>query len=240
MSDSNVCFKVDLSSVKEFSPDKPVAFDPPKMMYVWDDDDANDPESGAPFLAEVFYVNPCLGVKRVFARGDGMAAHNMGTTWDHCAETTGMDARAIVAYLAGTKDKSDAFCSSTDCMRHEGPIVTYRELSEWLSRGKGQVLIGRINDAIVPPSYSNAIAYEVSLDNETVPWERTACMGETYFRVRKYGDDKPVAPTRQYMEVPASGYSSVAVPDSVAHKSPGKCSHDVPDWNTVIKEGRNG
>ena len=120
------------------------------------------------------------------------------------------------------------------------------ELSEWLSRGKGQVLIGRMNDAIVPPIYSNTIAYAVALDNETVPWERTACTGETYYRVRKYGDDKPSAPTRQYMEVPDPGYSSVAVPDSVAYNlglKPGQCFHDSriqPDWIAYTKEGRNG
>lgn len=240
-------FKINLSDVKEFLPDKPVTFDPPKMMYVWDDEDANDPDSGAPYLAEVFYVNPGLGVKRVFAHGDGMSAKNMGATWDHCAETPGMGAKAIYAYLHGTKDDAKKFTESTDCMRHEGPIVTYRELSEWLSRGKGQVLIGRMNDAIVPPIYSNTIAYAVGLDNETVPWERTACTGETYYRVRKYGDDKPVAPTRQYMEVPDPGYSSVAVPDSVVYNlglMPGQCFHayasNQPDWNAYTKEGRNG
>ena len=243
MSETKKLFKMSLSDVKEFLPDKPVTFDPPKMMFVWDGEDANDPETGAPYLAEVFYVNPGLGAKRVFAHGDGMAARNMGATWDHCAETAGMGAKAVYDYLS---DKKDDAKITTDCMRHEGPIVTYRELSEWLSRGKGQVLIGRMNDAIVPPIYSNTIAYAVALDNETVPWERTACTGETYYRVRKYGDDKPSAPTRQYMEVPDPGYSSVAVPDSVAHNlglNPGQCFHDSriqPDWIAYTKEGRNG
>ena len=247
MAETTKLFKINLSDVKEFLPDKPVTFDPPKMMYVWDDEDANDPESGAPYLAEVFYVNPGLGAKRVFAHGDGMAAQKMGATWDHCAETTGMGATAIHAYLHGTKNDAKIFTESTDCMRHEGPIVTYRELSEWLSKGKGQVLIGRMNDAIVPPIYSNTIAYAIELDNKTVPWERTACTGDTYYRVRKYGDDKPVAPTRQYMEVPDPGYSSVAVPDSVAYNlglMPGQCFHayasNQPDWDAYTKEGRNG
>lgn len=259
---------VKITSLKEFLPERPVMFDPPKLMYVWNGFDDADSLT----LADVAYVNPSLSVNRVLAFGMDVSARNMGTTWNHCAEccttlgnherdalvqdsarkeespeqaeTTGMGAKAIYDYLS---DKKDDAKITTDCMRHEGPIVTYRELSEWLSRGKGQVLIGRMNDAIVPPSYSNTIAYAVGLDNETVPWERTACTGETYYRVRKYGDNKPSAPTRQYMEVPDPGYSSVAVPDSVAYNlglMPGQCFHayssNQPDWNAYTKEGRNG
>ena len=269
MSETKKLFKMGLSDVKEFMPDKPVTFDPPKMMFVWDDEDANDPETGAPYLAEVFYVNPGLGVKRVFARGDGMAAQNMGATWDHCAETTGMGAKAVYDYLHDTKDDVKIVTDEADRLRNASSIVTYRELSEWLSRGNGQVMIGRMNDAIVPPCYSNTISYIKQYDDVRVPCSLTVASGETYFKVRKYGDKEFVDPTREYMEIPKPGYSSVAVADTaiknlppqvcqdcsvpppaiprqVAYNlglMPGQCFHDSriqPDWNAYTKEGRNG
>ena len=235
MSETKKLFKMGLSDVKEFMPDKPVTFDPPKMMFVWDDEDANDPETGAPYLAEVFYVNPGLGVKRVFARGDGMAAQNMGATWDHCAETTGMGAKAVYDYLQDTKDDAKI---ATD--EDEPSIVTYLELQEWVAKGNGQVLVRCKDELSHTPVYANTVTYPEGKDNEIVPWVRTARMGECYIMVRRYGDKEPANPTREYMRVPAPGYSSVAVLDSATHKNSGTCSHDVPDWNTVTKEGRNG
>ena len=189
-------------------PDKPMAFDPPKPMLVWDDDDANDPESGAPYLAEVFYVNPGLGAKRVFAHGDGMAARNMGATWDHCAETAVRAVKAVYDYLSDTKDDAK---TATD--EDEPSIVTYLELQKWVANGNGQVLVRCKDEISYTPVYSNTVTYPEGKDNETVPWVRTANFGECYIMVRKYGDKEPANPTREYMGVPDPGYSSVAVPD---------------------------
>lgn len=122
----------------------------------------------------------------------------------------------------------------------EPSIVTYLELQEWVANGNGQVLVRCKDEISHTPVYTNTVTYPEGKDNEIVPWVRTARMGECYIMIRRYGDKEPANPTREYMRVPAPGYSSVAVLDSATHKNSRTCSHDVPDWNTVTKEGRNG
>ena len=257
MSENKPLFKITLSDIAEFIPEKPVSFDPPKVMYVWDDDDANSPDTAAPYLAEVFYVNPRLGVKRVFAHGDGMAAQNAGTTWDHCAETTGTGALYAHAHLEGRlpdvkEDDSviKIFSEGTECKHRSSEVATYRELSKWLSKGNGQVMIARVNDFIIPPCYSNTISYPKDYDNKPVPWSRTAGTGETYYKVRKYDDEQFVDPTREYMDLDKKSVavldSAVEVPESVKYnlgQQPGQCFHHLvstPDWSTVVDEGNHG
>ena len=83
---TNTTKTVRLSGVTEYHPEKPVMFDPPKLMYVWDEDDvACGDEGDAPYLASVLYVNPQMAGNGVLAQGDGSSAKNFGTTWDHCA-----------------------------------------------------------------------------------------------------------------------------------------------------------
>ena len=95
---------VKLSGLTEFRPEKPVMFDPPETMYVWDDDDVADGDGGsAPYFASVVYVNPNMSVHGVLAHGDGLSARNMGASWDHCARITSFGADAIPA----PKDNSD-------------------------------------------------------------------------------------------------------------------------------------
>ena len=238
-------------------PDKPVTFDPPKMMFVWDDEDANDPETGAPYLAEVFYVNPGLGVKRVFARGDGMAAQNMGATWDHCAETTGMGWAFAKAYIDGTLGSREPldhhvakiFNDDDVKVNPYAGLATYRELSEWLSKGKGQVLMARQDDAIIPSTITNTLAYPRHLDEKPVPYSLTAGTGEMYYKIRRYGDTEFVDPLRKNLEEsPCKAVldSAVEVPESVKNNiglHPGQCFHHLvstPDWSTVVDEGNHG
>lgn len=248
---------VKLSDIKEFLPEGPVLFNPPKTMYVWDDDDANDPETSAPYLAEVLYVNPSLGVKRVFARGNGMAAQNAGATWDHCAETTGTGRLFAQAYIDGTLGSREQldhhvikiFNDDDVKINPSAGLATYRELSEWLSKGKGQVLMARQDDAINPPTITNTLAYPNHLDEKPVPYSLTAGTGEMYYKIRRYDDTEFVDPLRKNLEEPpcqAVLDSAVEVPESVKHNlglQPGQCFHHLastPDWSTVVDEGNHG
>ena len=204
---------VRLSGVTEYHPDKPVMFDPPKLMYVWDDDDA---AKCYVTVAKVVYVNPNMVCKGVLAHGDGQVARNMGASWDHCAfmDTQPKDnsdpayrsyhntPKAVWDYIAEAKDKGDH--TSND------EIVTYRELAQWLADGRGQVLLCKKWDSVVFPKYATSISYNARLDDAQVPWTRTAHGDEVYFMVRKFGDNEPSHPTYKYM-----GLAAESVPDTM-------------------------
>lgn len=183
------------TSLKEFLPDRPVMFDPPKLMYVWNGFDDID----SPTLADVAYVNPFLSVNRVLALGMNVSARNMGTTWNHCAEcctTLGNHERDALVQDSACKEESPER-SEPDQLPTE--IVTHRELARWVSDGNGQVILFRMNDRIETPHWSTSFSYCPGLDKMAVPTEGKVGVGEIYVKVRRYGDDNAADPTREYL-----------------------------------------
>lgn len=207
-----------LSGLTEFRPEKPVMFDPPETMYVWDGDGGT-----APYFASVVYVNPNMSMCGVLAHGDSLSARNMGVSWDHCARITSFGADAIPApkdnsdpayrsyhntpkevwdYIAEYKDKGDH--TSND------EIVTYRELAQWLAEGKGEALYCERRKGRIYSTYSNAIAYNPENSDVPVTWKGTAIGECTFYMVRKYGDKQPSHPTYKYM-----GLAAEEPPDTI-------------------------
>ena len=64
-------------TLKEFTSDKPVAFDPPKLMFVWDEADRIRTDNPALVYAYV----PKRLMKVIVAGG----------SWKHCAEIPGIE-----------------------------------------------------------------------------------------------------------------------------------------------------
>ena len=186
---------VKFTSLKEFVPERPVLFNPPKLMYVWNGFDDID----SPTLADVVYVNPSLSVNGVLAMGMNLGARNMGTTWNHCAEcctTLGETRRDTLVQDTSCKKESP---EQTEPVQPLGEIVTHRELARWVSGGNGQVMLCRMNDRIETPHWSTSFSYCPGLDKMAVPTEGKAGVGEIYVKVRRYGDDAAVDPTREYL-----------------------------------------
>lgn len=208
---------VRLSGLTEYRPEKPVMFDPPKLMYVWDEDDvAYGDEGDAPYFANVLYVNPQMAGNGVLAQGDGSSAQNFGTTWDHCALIEECNKAPSFGSTLDKCDNSDPHYRSIDhiplavyeylqssdaCHVSHDDIVTHRELSQWLAEGNGEVLYCKQWKSDVFPQYSNAFKYRAERENLPVVWKRTACGEEVYVMVRKYGDKQPAHPTYEYMGI---------------------------------------
>lgn len=214
---TNTNKSVRLSGLTEYRPEKPVMFDPPKLMYVWDEDDvAYGDEGDAPYFASVLYVNPQMAGNGVLAQGDGSSAKNFGTTWDHCALIEECNKAPSFGSTPDKCDNSDPHYRSIDhiplavyeylqssdaCRVSHDEIVTHRELSQWIAEGKGEVLYCKQGNSDVFPQYSNAFKYRAERENLPVVWKRTACGEEVYVMVRKYGDKKPAHPTYEYMGI---------------------------------------
>jgi len=198
---------VRLSHVTEFRPEKPMMFDPPKLMYVWDEDDVVEGDNGdAPYFASVIYVNPRMVGHGVLAEGDGASAKNFGTTWDHCAlieECNKAPSFGADASIGGTAAPYWYGFFTDDNNLPDDEIVTHRELSQWLAEGKGEVLYCKHGSSDVFPQYSNSFKYRAERENLPVVWELTACGEEVYVMVRKYGDKQPSHPTYKYMGLAA-------------------------------------
>jgi hypothetical protein len=210
---------VRLSHVTEFRPEKPVMFDPPKLMFVWDEDDVVEGDNGAaPYFASVIYVNPRMVGHGVLAEGDGASAKNFGTTWDHCALIEECNKAPSFGSTLGKRDNSDPRYRSIDhiplavyeylqssdaCHVSHDEIVTHRELSQWVGEGKGEVLYCKRGESDVFPQYSNSFKYRAERENLPVVWARTVCGEDLYVMVRKYGDKQPSHPTYKYMGLAA-------------------------------------
>jgi hypothetical protein len=188
------------TSLKEFLPERPVMFDPPKLMYVWNGFDDVD----SPMLADVAYVNPSLSVNRVLALGMNVSARNMGTTWNHCAECcTTLDEENREHLVQGIKEYRQASGeqSRIGATKLTGEMATHKELSRWLSDGNGQVMVARKMDGITPLQWGTSFSYTIDRDDVSVPCEGGVGVGEQYVKVRKYGDTKSADPTREYLGI---------------------------------------
>ena len=67
-----------------FTANEPIAFNPPKKMLCWDENDEKDPDM-EPVIREVYYFNPNLIKGRVLSNGDGFAS-KFGVINDFCCE----------------------------------------------------------------------------------------------------------------------------------------------------------
>jgi hypothetical protein len=191
-----------LTSIKEFRPEKTVTFDPPKLMYVWNDGDLANPDICWYRLAKVIYVNPSLVSNGVLAMGDGADAHNMGVPWDHCAEcctTLGEEDREHLVQGIKEYRQASGEQSRIGAAKLTSEMATHKELSRWLSDGNGQVMVARKMDGITPLQWGTSFSYTIDLDDVSVPCEGGVAVGEQYVKVRKYGDTKSADPTREYL-----------------------------------------
>nr|DAW36131.1 MAG TPA: hypothetical protein [Caudoviricetes sp.] len=140
--------KYDGFELKEFTSDKPVVFDPPRRMAVWDDDDkicrqavvlAYLPESTSPVIVDCSFWQHCAEIPGIpeepkprratnrelakwLAQGNGMCKRRGGVTFHTCIRC-GMD-------------ETDTECDSTfiiqkwdDTEWHE-PTIDYLGLEE--------------------------------------------------------------------------------------------------------------